>query len=225
MWIIYLVLIILLIGLIFIKSPKGKGMIGEYRINKLLKKAALSYGGYELHDFMFQDNISSSQIDHILLTQKALYVVETKNYQGHIYGNEQSKNWTVTIKHVNKHRGKNGKTYRKTHISKHQFYNPIKQNKTHINKIKNLTNINQDLPIVNIVVFGKKAVLKDLSHSQVNYVVHQNELLKTIHQIELGIKAEVTTEKQIDIIDELFHINIKNRRLRRQHVKRIKKKY
>lgn len=209
----------------FIKSPKGKGMIGEYRVNKLLKKAALSYGGCELHDFMFTDDVSSSQIDHILLTQKAMYVIETKNYKGHIYGNEQSQNWTMTIKHINKHRTRNGKTYKKTHISKHQFYNPIKQNQTHIRKIMNLTNFNQVLPIINIVVFGKRAYLKDVTHGRDNYVVHQNDLLKTIYQIESSIENEISIHKQVEIIDKLFGLNITDKNLRRDHVKRIKIKY
>ncbi|QWC00274.1 NERD domain-containing protein [Mycoplasmatota bacterium] len=225
MWFLFSIFLITIIVLSLLKSPIVKGMVGEYRVKKILKKAGLSFGGCDLNDIMLEDNRSSSQIDHILLTQKALYVIETKNYHGHIYGNESSQKWTMTVKHVNKQRSKKGKLYRKTHISKHQFYNPIKQNQTHIRKIVNLTNFDQDLPIVNIVVFGNKAVLKDVTHSKQNYVINEIELLKTINTIERSILKEIDIVKQIDIIDKLVFLNITLKRERRQHIKRIKTKY
>ncbi|MGE4571240.1 MAG: nuclease-related domain-containing protein [Candidatus Izemoplasmatales bacterium] len=223
MWWILIVLIIIMLGLTFIKSPKGKGMIGEFRVNRIIKKAALDLGGIELHDLMYQDEISSSQIDHLLLTQKALYVIETKNYNGYIYGNESSHDWTMTVKHINQYKNRKGKKYLKVNISKHQFYNPIKQNQTHIRKIMNLTDIN--INIINIVVFGRKAILKDVKHSDQVYVVHEHELLKTIQRIENNISNKKTIEVQIDVLDQLIYHNIKDRKSRRGHVQRIKAKY
>ncbi|MBU1019757.1 MAG: NERD domain-containing protein, partial [Firmicutes bacterium] len=126
-----LLLVVLLLLISYVNSPNGKGMIGEWRVNKILKKQAIRYGGIELSNFMFEDDKSSSQIDNMLLTQKALYVIEVKNYNGHIFGNEENMNWTVTVKHVNKKKSRSGKVYKKTNISKHQFYNPLKQNRTH----------------------------------------------------------------------------------------------
>lgn len=225
MWIFWVLVIIAILILYFIKTPKGKGIIGEYRINKILKKVSLIYGGLEIGDLMFEDDISSSQIDHILLTQKALYVVETKNYKGHIYGDESAQNWTMTIKHINQKKTKSGKKYSQTHISKHQFYNPLRQNQTHIRKIEKVTKIKGQLPIINIVVFGKRATLKDVTHSDQVFVLHQSQLARTIHKIESQIENELSIEQQIDILDELYLHNIKDRRLKKQHVKRLKAKY
>lgn len=206
-------------------SPKGKGMIGEWRIGKILKKLSLKLGGIEFHDFMFEDDKSSSQIDNMLLTQKALYVIEVKNYKGHIFGSEEQLNWTMTIKHVNKRKSKNGKVYKKTTITKHQFYNPLKQNKTHINKIKNLTNIHDEIPVINIVVFGKQALIRDITHSNTVYVLHQSELRKTIESIELQLPNIIPPENQVEIVDTLFDINIIDKSRRKQHVKNLQEKY
>ena len=224
MWYIIPLVIIVLIAL-FLRSPKGKGIIGERRVKKILKKCALEFGGIELSDFMFRDERSSSQIDNMLLTQKALYVIEVKNYQGYIFGNEVNEEWTVTVKHVNTKRTKSGRRYNKVHISKHRFYNPIKQNKTHINKIKNLTDILNVLPVYNIVVFGKNAVIKDVEHSKESNVLHQNDLFKFIKSQEIALTYEIETNTQIDIIDELHSINIKDKKQRKEHVRNIKKKY
>ncbi len=221
----YILGIIIAFIIMFFQSPKGKGIIGEYRVNKILKKLAKNLGGIEFSDFMFEDKNSSSQIDNMLLTQKALYVVEVKNYKGMIFGSEDNMYWTVTVKHVNKKRSKSGKVYKKTHISKHKFYNPIKQNKTHINKIKNLTDIHNDIPVINIVVFGKNARIKDVTHSKKTYVLHQKELKNTILGIEESIDKDVNSKLQIEIVDTLFDINIVDKKRRKKHVKDLKKKY
>lgn len=222
----YLIPLIIIIGIsLFLKSNKGKGIIGEWRVNKVLKSLAKKHGGLELHDFMFKDNRSSSQIDNMLLTQKALYVLEVKNYRGHIFGNESQLNWTVTVKHINKRKSKSGKIYKKINISKFQFYNPLKQNQTHINKIKNLTDIQDKLPIINIVVFGKNSVIRDVTSSNSVYVLHHREIKKTINNIEYTLINTINNETQIDIIDELYAINIVDKKIRKDHVKKLKQKY
>lgn len=222
----YILLGITLLSVItFLNSNKGKGIIGEWRVSKVLKGLANDLGGLELHDFMFEDDKSSSQIDNMLITQKALYVLEVKNYKGYIFGSEENLNWTVTLKHVNRKKSKSGKVYKKTNISKHKFYNPLKQNKTHINKIKNLTNIIDNVPIINIVVFGKNSVIKDVTSSNEVYVLHHCEIKKTIIAIEAQLGNSISSEMQIDIVDTLYDINILDKKRRKAHVKNLENKY
>jgi hypothetical protein len=219
-----IVIIVLVLGIkYYYQLPVVKGRIGEKRVDKQLKKCAINYGGVEMTDLMFEDDRSTSQIDNLLLTQKALYVVEVKNYNGHIYGNQLNNNWTMTVKHVNTKRSKSGKKYRKTHISKHTFYNPLRQNKTHINKIKKI--IPSDIPIVNIVVFGNKAVLKDVSHNKDVYVVNTKRLTKLIAQLENEFRVSYNLINQVEIIDTFYSFNITDKKERKAHVKRLKKKY
>ena len=54
---------------------------------------------------------TTTQIDHIVICQYGIFVVETKTYSGWIFGNENSAKWTQTIYHC-----------------KHSFQNPIRQN-------------------------------------------------------------------------------------------------
>ena len=223
---IYLILVIIFLGIIaFLKTNKFKGVYGEWQVNRVLKSLAKKVGGLELHDLMLEDHRSSSQIDNLFLSTKALYVIEVKNFNGFVFGSESQQDWTITVKHINEKRGKNGKIYKKTYISKHQFYNPISQNKTHINKIYNLTDIANLIPIYNIVVFGNRAKLKKISHSDSVYVVTLKRLKKTIINIENNLTKELTIEQQSDIIDQLYYHNITSRKRKRKHVKDIKKKY
>jgi len=142
-----------------------------------------------------------------------------------IFGNEQHLNWTQTVKHVNQKKGKNGKKYFKTNITKHSFYNPVKQNRTHINKIKNLTDIPKRIPVVNIVVFGKRAKLKNVSVDAPNFAIHYWEIKKLINKLESGYTEIMHLNDQIEFVDTLFDINIKDKKRRKKHVKELKKKY
>jgi hypothetical protein len=223
LYIVIAIIIFILSG--YFKSAKFKGMRGERQVNGNLKRLAKKYGGLPFTDLMLEDNRSSSQIDNLLLTQKALYVIEVKNYSGYIFGDENSVNWTQTIKHINKKTSKSGKVYYKTNISKHQFYNPIKQNHTHINKIKNLTGIDKLFPVVNIVVFGNKAILKAVTHSSQVHVINRYKLKRLIKRLELSIPNEVSLEGQIIAVEKLTAVNILDKQRRKDHVTTIKAKY
>lgn len=202
-WIYVIIITILFILAAYLNTPKGKGLLEELKINRILKKIAKKVGGIEIRDLMIEDSRSSSQIDNLLLTQKALYVIEAKNYGGMIFGSEENMNWTVTVKHVNNKTSKSGKVYKKTHISKHQFYNPIKQNKTHINKINNLITSVKGFPIYNIVVFGNRAILKDVNHSSNSIVINRSKLYKTIINLDKNINLNDNNHQQ-NIYDDLM---------------------
>ena len=131
----------------------------------------------------------------------------------------------MTVKHVNRKKSKSGKVYTKTHISKHSFYNPIKQNQTHINKILKLMEIHKEIPIHNIVVFGSKAYLRDVTHSHQVFVINSHQLKGLIIKQEKSIEKEVEVKKMMSFVDDLIFFNITNKKEKRDHVNRIKSKY
>ncbi|WP_053072064.1 nuclease-related domain-containing protein [Ornithinibacillus contaminans] len=78
---------------------KRKGEIGEYKINIQLDQLPKEYR--HLVDIMVENPKSTSgysQIDHVLLTPYGIFVIETKNYQGTIYGGKNRKQWSVNGK-------------------------------------------------------------------------------------------------------------------------------
>src|SRR5690554_796273 len=221
-----LIIFIIIVGyLYYLNTPTGKGKSLENRIHKTTKNLAKQLGGLEFRDLMFQDDLSTAQIDNLLITSKGLYVIEAKNYNGHIFGSEKQENWTMTVKHVNRKKSKSGKVYTKTHISKHSFYNPIKQTQTHINKILKLMEIHKEIPIHNIVVFGSKAYLRDVTHSNQVFVINTHQLRNIIINQEKSIDKEIEIEKMMTFVDDMIYHNIIDKKERRSHVKRIIIKY
>lgn len=224
----YILIVLIVIGFIYLsylQTPKAKGLRLEKKILNILKTLAIKLGGIEFHDHMYEDSLSTSQIDNMLLTSKALYVIEAKNYHGHIFGSESQDQWTMTVKHVNKKRSRSGKVYHKTHISKHSFYNPLKQNQTHINKIKNLTEIHNTIPIYNIVVFGSNAYLRDVKHSADVYVINLSQLKHIIVQLENSTQKVLTLDTMQSYVEDLYYFNDTNKKNRKSHVKRLQNKY
>ena len=84
--IITIILIILCI-LLKIYYPKFRGFMGEFWVKLKLKK--LPKNKYiNLNNIMLQDNNGIHQIDHIVLSNHSIFVIETKNYYGLIKGKE-----------------------------------------------------------------------------------------------------------------------------------------
>jgi hypothetical protein len=128
-----------ILGLIigFLKTPKGKGWIGEMIVRCKLKKTKIGER-YVINDLRLRvNNGKTCQIDHVLINKNGVFVIETKNYSGRIYGKENQLEWTQTFK--------SGR--------KRKFYNPIRQNKTHVYHISEL--IGYKYPIISVVVMVK----------------------------------------------------------------------
>ena len=108
------------------------------------------------------ERIGSSQIDHLVISRYGIFVIESKNYQGWIFGRAHEAHWT--------HSMPGGKV-------KIPFQNPIYQNFSHIKSLcALLPSIKQD-NFFNIVVFN--SVGKFMSDSIEN-VVSSDELISAI---------------------------------------------
>ena len=133
----FIVLVIALAALsAFLKSPKGRGWLGELLVKIVIGKTKPGVQ-YVINDFKCRvADKRTTQIDHILINSGGVFVIETKNYSGRIYGQEQALEWTQVLRY--------GKV-------KHKLYNPLKQNKTHAYHVSNL--LENKPPIIPVVVF------------------------------------------------------------------------
>lgn len=62
------------------RENREKGVIGELGVAKDLEYLAAEYGLVVLHDLSMPN--SKANIDHVLITNKAIYVIDSKNYSG-----------------------------------------------------------------------------------------------------------------------------------------------
>ncbi|WP_343031616.1 nuclease-related domain-containing protein [Metabacillus lacus] len=76
-----------------------KGEIGEYKIDIQLDQLPKDWR--YLSDLLVgnpKGRSGYSQIDHVVLTSYGIFTIETKNYQGTIYGGKDRKTWLVNGK-------------------------------------------------------------------------------------------------------------------------------
>lgn len=110
----WFVLLAIIVVAIKIFKPFLKGKIGEFAVSTHVK-LYLDKEYIVLNDCTLPDEQNkTTQIDHILLSPYGLFVIETKNYKGWIFGSERQKIWTQKI-------------YKKSY----PFQNPLHQNYKH----------------------------------------------------------------------------------------------
>lgn len=94
--IVFIVFILIIVIVLKINSSKIKGSIGEAKVNTRLNFIGKEY--IVLKDILIKSsNGYTSQIDELVLSEYGLFVIETKNYKGWIFGNEKAENWTQVI--------------------------------------------------------------------------------------------------------------------------------
>lgn len=116
----YIIPIILLIA--FFKSPYFKGKMGEAMVNTT-NNIKLDKSIYTaLKDVTIKmNNGTTTQIDHILVSKFGVFVIETKNMKGWIFGSKEQKQWTQSI-----------------YGKKHSFQNPLHQNYKHTKALEEI---------------------------------------------------------------------------------------
>ena len=197
---IVIVSVIILAFVYWLSKQSTKGDWGESRVAKRLRKLK----GEEylvLNDLLLKTNRGSSQIDHIVISQYGIFVIETKNYSGWIFGNEKSEDWTQSI-------------YRK----KTKFRNPIKQNWSHIYALKDVLSDYKQATYHPIVVFTGNAELKNIESSIP--VIYDHQLIRVIKEKARIPNLSIEQVKSIAI--RLNDINIQYRKAKKQHVRQVR---
>lgn len=192
--------------------PLDKGSQGEYLIYRDLMYLQ-NYGCKLLHNiYLPRETNESTELDVILISHKGIFVFESKNYSGWIFGDERNRNWTQTLPS-------------RYGTVKKNFYNPIMQNNTHINCLRNI--IGNDIPIYSVVVFSDRCELKKIETTSKNvYVVKRKDLINCVLFICSNCYTDALNQFQIDdIFNRLLPFTMVTDEFKRQHAENIKQKY
>lgn len=199
----YLLIVILVFSLIYIKwkLPIWIGRIGENFISRKLHKLDPSH--YKiLNDIMLpsRGNSSTTQIDHIVISNFGIFCIETKSYKGWIFGNANQEQWTQVIFRY-----------------KVRFYNPLWQNFSHIKAIENLLGKQRlKRPIVSLVTFPDA---DKLQISDTNSVGHMRDIISKIQSYTEPVFSDIERD---EIYNLILHANITNKKDRKSHNKDVK---
>jgi ribosomal protein L37AE/L43A len=177
-----------------------RGWFGETKATATMW-LTLSASTYQrFHDLYVPTFGGTAQIDHLLISPFGIFIVETKNHKGWIFGDRYSKQWTQSLF---------GKKYR--------FQNPLRQTYRQKKVLASYFDIEEDL-IHTVVFFSGDCKLKSELPENVRtrglarYIKRFNEVVFTDRQLD-----ELTRKVQ-------HHVN-SSTTTRREHVKNLRKRH
>ena len=195
-FVIFILALVAFVCLLWFLPSKGKA--GEMRVAKILSK--LPEEEYRvINNLLIKQGNKTTQIDHVVVSEYRIFVIETKHYRGWIYGDANREYWTQNI-----------------YGNKYDLWNPIHQNQGHIRALRRVLT---DIPpgvFVSIVTFSRQASL-DIRNSE--NVIYWDELKKLICSYQRKL---ISTEQAQKAYETLSAANIDSKENQKQHVRRVR---
>ena len=182
--------------MIYLKFFYDKGKAGEKAVMRRLKwLPEIDYR--VINNLMLPTTYGTTQLDHVVISRYGIFVIETKNYQGYVYGGEDTEKWTQNI-----------------WGNKYSTPNPIRQNNTHVKALEyHLKKLNIDCPIHSIVAFSKRCRISVNVTGECK-ILYYNEVVPMILRYQV---PSVTQDDIERIVKYLGEVNIVDKTERKKH--------
>lgn len=170
----------------FLEVIIDRGKHGEYLSFNKLKKIK---GNHKIliNVYLPKGDGETIEIDLVYIHETGIYILESKNYSGWIFGDEKNEYWIHTLKNR----------------QKEKFYNPLWQNNTHIKYITKLLQIDENY-IKSIIVFSERCNIKTIVGDSENVkVINRYDLNKTIEELTHNSPNVFSMDKITKLYDEL----------------------
>lgn len=178
-----------------------KGWLGEVQ-GTLAKKIFLDPNVYvDVNNVTISTPNGTTQIDHVIVSRHGVFVVETKNMDGWIFGDEKSPQWTQSIF---------GKKYK--------FQNPLHQNYRHTKALSEFLGIDHS-KFLSVIMFWGECELKTS--------LPANVMTKGYTSYIRGHTAVLFSEQEVQEIAAALKDGMlpKSWATRRQHVASLKDRF
>ena len=191
----------------FIKTRYNKGNYGEFLTFVELEKTP-GHKKILSNVYIPRKDGTMTEADLVMVATTGIYVFESKNYSGKVYGNERHKNWTQVIEK-----------------KKYQFFNPIWQNKAHINALKYTLDNKYDNLFKSYIVFSKRCTLGKITLQSNNVKVLKRENLLRILSKDISESKETLSKNQVnDIYSTLRELTLADSETKIRHIESVKSK-
>lgn len=191
----FLIIFILVVFIvIYLKSPAFKGLVGESLVNQTINKNLDENEYHLIKDITMPALCGATQIDHVIVSQYGIFVVDTKYMKGWIFGGEHQKDWVQT-----------------TSGGKFKFQNPLYQNYKHLRALAHTLDLTDD-KFHSVIAFTGESSFKTtmpenvLDESYIDYIkskdtvifskAEANDFIERIEQFKVE-RPRSTTKKQV----------------------------
>ena len=189
--------------ILIFRQPFVKGKVGELFIG-LWMKLMLDKTQYHIVNNVTipDDKGGTTQIDHVVASRYGIFVVETKNMKGWIFGDTKSERWTQQIFKI-----------------KNTFQNPLRQNHKHIKSLAAMLNLADDF-FIHVIAFVGECTLKTRDKLPQNVIKGGSGVVAYIK----SHKDEILFDSEVESILFAIESGRKSRTFKthREHVKHVK---
>ncbi|MBQ3778727.1 MAG: NERD domain-containing protein, partial [Fibrobacter sp.] len=166
-------------------GDENLGPYGEFlTIKQIVRACGETQSFYKiLNNIYLHSSDVTTEVDIVLIHETGVYVFESKNYAGFIFGSAEQKEWTQSLNPREKHR----------------FYNPLWQNRGHIAALKRV--LGQNLQYYSFIVFSERCQLKKVPPDNAStFILRRHNLRDSL------VKKLCTTSTalSIDQIEQLY---------------------
>lgn len=184
------------------------GAYGEYLTYKCLRKYEEDGAKFLFNCYLPKDNDETSEIDVMMIYKSGVYVFESKNYSGWIFGSESNKMWTQTLP--------NGRSSQKV-----RFYNPIMQNRTHIKWLEQQAD--ETDPLHCIIVFSQRCEFKELNITSGDVtVIKRDALYDFVREIDERVGPRLDDDRIKYLYEKLYPYTQVSEEVKEKHIETIK---
>jgi len=202
----FITIAVVMILMLFFRQPAVKGKCGEIAVALFLKFGLDSRLYRVLNDVMIPDQDGgTTQIDHIVLSPFGLFVIETKNMKGWIFGNSNESQWTQSL-------------FKK----KYRFQNPFRQNHKHIMCLSELTGLSPQF-FQHIIVFVGDCSIKTRENLPDSLVENGPSLIRFMKTFsDIHFSEDDLDQIQHAILQGRIQNTLRNKRTHVAYINEIK---
>lgn len=178
-----------------------KGWLGELQGSLAQKLFLDSNVYYDINNITLPTKDGTTQIDHVIVSRYGVFVVESKNMKGWIYGDEKNAEWTQVI-----------------FGHKYPFQNPLRQNYRHTKTLSEFLNI-PHYKFFSVVMFWGDCEFKTtmpenvLNQHYTPYIKSKTKVLFSDQQVQ-----DIFNAIQQGILPKTLST-------RRQHIKQLQQRF
>lgn len=184
-------------------QAKLSGDQGELELSSVMRSLPDCYNVVD--DVLLQTKKGSTQLDHIIVSPFGIFVVETKNHKGMIFGDCFGQVWTQVLPPK----------------GRFKFYSPVKQNAGHIQHLSQQVQIPASY-MTGVIVFTNPGA--NLDNVNCPFCFRVGDLYRYILSFQNQIFTDTQVEKVLARIDKVDTNGYLNRRKHVNYVKGLKEK-
>jgi len=190
------------------KIITDKGKYGEFLTGERLDRLP-GHHRMLFNLYLPKTDGTTTEVDLLFLHPSGIYVVESKNYSGYIFGSENDQRWTVSLEGGRR---------------KEQFGNPIRQNAGHVAAFLRLLPQVDPRIVCSLIVFSERCKLAKVPTSTWDQIVVKRQFLESALRPRLG--TGLLSDEQIDwLYSWLYPLTQANDTVKAAHIAQVQNRH